>query len=289
MKPELHIFGITIPTFGLMVSIGVLCFALIILTLFRKNHISENKIDKLIIVCGLAGAIFALSAVFFDALWHNISTYKETGSFNWEWWGITFSGGLFGGILSYFIIYYFIMKYDRSKMFFFLDIIVVGLCVAHGFGRIGCFFGGCCYGKTVEPHTFLSIYYPINEAGTTYAWILPTQLYEAVFLFIFAAILFFFIKKNRCGWYFIGYNVFRFLLEYLRGDDRGSSPFGFLSPSQFMSIIMFLWGIVLLIWRNPLENWLQKKNVLEPTAETNNHHNLEQINEEKTKDPNINE
>lgn len=63
MKPELHIFGITIPTFGLMVSIGVLCFALIILTLFRKNHISEKKIDKLIIVCGLAGAIFALSAV----------------------------------------------------------------------------------------------------------------------------------------------------------------------------------------------------------------------------------
>ena len=48
-------------------------------------------------------------------------------------------------------------------MFFFLDIIVVGLCVAHGFGRIGCFFGGCCYGKTVEPHTFLSIYYPINK------------------------------------------------------------------------------------------------------------------------------
>lgn len=63
MKPELHIFGITIPTFGLMVSIGVLCFALIILTLFRKNHISEKKIDKLIIVCGLAGAIFALSSL----------------------------------------------------------------------------------------------------------------------------------------------------------------------------------------------------------------------------------
>ena len=55
MKPELHIFGITIPTFGLMVSIGVLCFTIIILTLFRKNHTSEKKIDKLIVVCGLAG------------------------------------------------------------------------------------------------------------------------------------------------------------------------------------------------------------------------------------------
>ena len=55
MKPELHIFGITIPTFGLMVSIGVLCFALIILTLFRKNHISEKKIDKTldrVLACG---------------------------------------------------------------------------------------------------------------------------------------------------------------------------------------------------------------------------------------------
>lgn len=39
----------------------------------------------------------------------------------------------------------------------------------------------------------------------------------------------------------------------------------------------------------PSRKLAPKKNVLEPTAETNNHHNLEQINEEKTKDPNINE
>ena len=98
MKPELHIFGITLPTFGLMVAIGVLFFAIIILTLFRKNHVSEKKIDNLIITCAIAGGIFALSATFFDALWHNISTFKETGHFTWEWWGITFSGGLFGGL-----------------------------------------------------------------------------------------------------------------------------------------------------------------------------------------------
>ena len=81
-----------------------------------------------------------------------------------------------------------------------------------------------------------------------------------VFLFGLFATLLFFVKKNRSAWYLIGYNVFRFFLEYLRGDDRGASPFGFLSPSQFLSIVMLLMGIALLIWRKDIEKWLMKFN-----------------------------
>lgn len=260
MLPEISIFGLELPMFGIMISIGVICFATLSIHLFRKAGASEQKIDKLIITVALAGGMFALSAAFFDALWHNISEYKLTGTFVWEWWGITYSGGLFGAIIAYLVAYYFIMRDDRHNIFFYLDIVVLGLAIAHGFGRIGCFCGGCCYGKTVEPHTFLSIYYPVNDARTLWEWVLPTQLYEAAFLFVFALGLFF-IKKNRTAWYLIGYNVFRFFLEYLRGDDRGASPFGFLSPSQFMSIIMLLMGIALLIWRKDIEKWLTKFNV----------------------------
>lgn len=263
MLPEISIFGLELPMFGIMISIGVICFATLSIHLFRKAGASEQKIDKLIITVALAGGMFALSAAFFDALWHNISEYKETGVFIWEWWGITYSGGLFGAIIAYLVAYYFIMRDDRHNIFFYLDIVVLGLAIAHGFGRIGCFCGGCCYGKTVEPHTFLSIYYPVNDARTIWEWVLPTQLYEAAFLFVFALGLFF-IKKNRTAWYLIGYNVFRFFLEYLRGDDRGASPFGFLSPSQFMSIIMLLMGIALLIWRKDIEKWLTKFNVQKP-------------------------
>lgn len=263
MLPEISIFGLELPMFGIMISIGVICFATLSIHLFRKAGASEQKIDKLIITVALAGGMFALSAAFFDALWHNISEYKLTGTFVWEWWGITYSGGLFGAIIAYLVAYYFIMRDDRHNIFFYLDIVVLGLAIAHGFGRIGCFCGGCCYGKTVEPHAFLSIYYPINDARTIWEWVLPTQLYEAAFLFVFALGLFF-IKKNRTAWYLIGYNVFRFFLEYLRGDDRGASPFGFLSPSQFMSIIMLLMGIALLIWRKDIEKWLTKFNVQKP-------------------------
>ena len=94
----------------------------------------------------LAGGMFALSAAFFDALWHNISEYKETGVFIWEWWGITYSGGLFGAIIAYLVAYFLIIRDERHNIFFYLDIVVLGLAIAHGFGRIGCFCGGCCYG-----------------------------------------------------------------------------------------------------------------------------------------------
>lgn len=257
MKPELYVFGIEIPTFGLLIALGVLAFVLVTMKFFRLKGASEDTIDMLIIVCALSGGMFAIGASFFDSLWHTITEYKITGTWNFQLYGITYSGGLFTAIITYFIAYYFILKYQREKLFYFLDVVVIGLCLAHGFGRIGCFCGGCCYGKVVEPHSFLAVYYP-TEIGKQ--WVLPTQLFEAVFLFGFAAILAFVIKKNRTAWYLIGYNVFRFLLEYLRGDDRGSSPFGFLTPSQFMSIIMLIMGILIIIFREKIEKWLLSKN-----------------------------
>lgn len=281
MLPTIDLFGLEIPLFGVMISIGVICFTFLSIHLFRRAGASEEKIDRLIITVAIAGGMFAASAAFFDALWHNISEFKLTGEFVWEWWGITYSGGLLGAIITYCVAYYFINKYDRHNLFFYLDIVVIGLALAHGFGRIGCFCGGCCYGKEVEPHTFLSIYYPTDYGMQ---WVLPTQLYEAVFLFLFAIGLFF-IKKNRSAWYIIGYNVFRFFLEYLRGDDRGASPFGALSPSQFLSIIMLIMGICLLIFRPKLEAWLLTKNKepkLVPAVE-------EEIPNDEFKDGDVNE
>lgn len=276
MKPELYIFGIEIPTFGLLIAIGVLAFVLVTLKLFRLKGASEETIDTLIIVCALSGGMFAIGASFFDSLWHTITEYKLTKTWDFQMYGITYSGGLFTAIITYFISFYFIVKYQREKMLYYLDVVVIGLCLAHGFGRIGCFCGGCCYGKVVEPHSFLAVYYP-TEIGKQ--WVLPTQLFEAVFLFGFAAVLAFVIKKNRTAWYLIGYNTFRFFLEYLRGDDRGSSPFGFLTPSQFMSILMLIMGICIIIFREKIEQWLLTKN--KPILVSVNDNNMENENNEE--------
>lgn len=257
MHPFIYIFDLEIPVFGLMIAIGVLCFSLLSLWLFRKHGIDEKTIDYLIIICAISGAMFAIGASIFDSLWHNIAEYKKNGTFTWKWAGITYSGGLLTAIITYIIVYIVILKNERHTVFNRLDLIVIGLCIAHGFGRIGCYFGGCCYGKEVPAHTFLSVYYPTDYG---FAWVLPTQLYESFFLFALAIVLFFVVKKNRTAWYLIGYNTFRFFLEYLRGDSRGDSPFSFLTPSQFLSIIMLIGGIVLLVWRGKIENWLLKRN-----------------------------
>lgn len=44
----------------------------------------------------------------------------------------------------------------------------------------------------------------------------------------------------------MAYGVWRFLLEFIRGDHRGSFV-EFLSPSQFWSIVLFLAGIAYLV------------------------------------------
>ena len=46
--------------------------------------------------------------------------------------------------------------------------------------------------------------------------------------------------------YLLSYGIFRFLIEFLRGDHRGIFIPG-ISPSQFWAILFFLGGVVYLI------------------------------------------
>lgn len=77
--------------------------------------------------------------------------------------------------------------------------------------------------------------------------VLPTQLYEAAFLFIMFGIRSYLVMKkdfkHNLSLYLIFYGIFRFLLEFIRGDDRGQF-IGSITPSQFWSIVMIVAGIV---------------------------------------------
>ena len=64
--------------------------------------------------------------------------------------------------------------------------------------------------------------------------------------------------------------MFRFFLEFIRGDDRGASPFGFLTPSQLMSIIMIIGGVICFfirkrVLRKELEKYEQAEEKPEPS------------------------
>ena len=48
--------------------------------------------------------------------------------------------------------------------------------------------------------------------------------------------------KHNFSIYLVFYGLFRFLIEYIRGDDRGALVRG-ISPSQFLSLLMIAIGI----------------------------------------------
>lgn len=142
------------------------------------------------------------------------------------------------------------------------DLLCVAIPLGHAFGRIGCFFYGCCYGKLSE--SAVAVAFPrgspawyeqlnaglIGSTATQSLPVLPTQLFEAAANFALFVVLFFVFRRFRRGTtalYLIGYALIRFGMEVLRGDPRAAiGPF---SISQTISLALLVAG-VLLSWRD---------------------------------------
>jgi prolipoprotein diacylglyceryltransferase len=76
----------------------------------------------------------------------------------------------------------------------------------------------------------------------------PLQLYEALFLFaLFGFFTFRVFTRRSCNLplYMAIYGVWRFVIEYFRTDDRGSTVVDFLSPSQFIAVLMIIGSVAL--------------------------------------------
>ena len=153
--------------------------------------------------------------------------------------GFVVYGGIITGLLGCWI-------YCRCKKLVFLDALDVFMppvAAAQGFGRIGCFLAGCCYGRVTD--SALGVVFP----GTTEA-VLPTQLFSSGGDFLLALVLALYDRRdhargNTGAMYLILYSVGRFLIEFLRNDPRGSV--GIFSTSQFISLFMLPVGIALYV------------------------------------------
>lgn len=147
----------------------------------------------------------------------------------------TFLSGLIGGISSFLIGYFAIGRRKFGpRLMEIAPVAPLCITIAHTFGRLGCFFGGCCYGKPTD--SFFGVRFP-----KTLHKVYPTQLFESLFLLLLFGILFYLVFKRRSyqtfAIYLFSYGVFRFGIEFIRGDHRGAFV-GSLSPSQTLSLVM---------------------------------------------------
>lgn len=239
------ILGREIPLYGLLFYLGILIAATVASFISHKRSIA--KFD--IVGCGIftmIGAGIGAKLLFI------IVTIKEIIKYNIPLiaiirGGFVFYGGVIGGLAGL-LIYCFSFK---MKAVDFLDLFSVVLPLGHAFGRIGCFFAGCCYG--VEYHGPLSYIYK-TTAGTTPTGVplLPIQLIEAFLLFVLFSILisvFLHYPERKFLYtklYLLSYSVIRFILEFFRGDRERGSLWGF-STSQWISIIIITVTFTLII------------------------------------------
>lgn len=187
-----------------------------------------------LVVFGLLGAKLLLVIVFLPDM------IREGNPFALLSGGGVWLGGVVGGLLAF----RWRVRKERVPAAPALDVLFTALPFSHALGRIGCFLGGCCYGRPTDVPWAVVYTHPLAERlqGTPLGVPLhPYPLYEvAAELVNFAICLWVLRRRTTPGavaatWVGL-YGTERFLLEWLRFDERGS--YGLLSTSQWISLAM---------------------------------------------------
>lgn len=241
MKNELLRIGpLTLYGYGFMIAIGVLAAWLVVEQRARKLHLACEHIFYLVFWCVLGG--FASAKILF---W--ITEWKEVIRNPLEMLssdGFVVYGGIIGGILAGWIY----CKVKKLNFLTYFDLMMPSIALAQGFGRIGCFLAGCCYGK--EAYGRLSVIFTNSDYAPNNIPLIPTQIYSSILDFLHFFLLLYIARHKKAegevaACYLIFYSVGRFVLEFFRGDlERGS--IGVLSTSQFISIFTGIVGMVML-------------------------------------------
>ena len=258
-QPLFGIFGFSVYLYGICMALGIVCCFVFLYLAMRFLGFNEEARDKILVI-GFFGTGFG---IFSAMLFQSVYNYIANPSAGFKLGGMTFIGGLIGGVASFLAVWniyvYAIAPKAKSKLLQnnmnaglsdALTIIPIGICIAHAFGRLGCFFGGCCYGHETDAWYGMYVaqtYYPDTNTVVVGDMVVPTQLFEMLFLFALAAVLalLFFKWKFKYNFavYAIAYGIWRFLIEFVRGDERGQFLGTALYPSQFWSIIMVILGV----------------------------------------------
>lgn len=253
MHPTIRFGSISIPTYGLIAVIGFFIALLVYIHIAKRYQIAKDDIIFASIF-GAIGLLIGSKVLFFITLLPNAISHFDQfmkhpfTNLSYMFSGGVFYGGLIGGAIG---IALYCRKYHISARPF-ANATAPAIPLFHMFGRIGCHFAGCCYGK--EYHGWMHITYPILGQSSGTIDRIPVQLIEAACNFVLFVCLYLYEKKTKksghaLGWYLVAYTTIRFILEFFRGDTyRGY--FLMFSTSQWISLILFPVGIGLLMNKN---------------------------------------
>lgn len=240
------VFGLNIPVYGLLEYAGVAIAILIAFLLLKKRGI---PVWDFVGAAGytLIGSIIGAKLLFLavslkDIIESGIPFIAVLRG------GFVFYGGMIGGTLGMAIY----ARQFKMPFFDFADITIAVLPLAHAFGRVGCFFGGCCYGKEYDGPLAVTYHSSANMNTPLETSLFPLQLVSAAgLLCLFAVLLTVFLRRPSerglvTSLYLILYPIGRFVIEFFRGDAERGVYFS-LSTAQWVSIVVLCVGVALFV------------------------------------------
>lgn len=252
MLPIIHFFGRDIGMYSVMGILGLLVCGFVISFYAKRKQIRfENIILALVSAMAglLVGGHLLYGIVNFRLI---LQAFQVSGLKNFivtigsAFGGSVFYGGFLGGILGVYVFLKIEKTIDPGDMF---DLYAIAVPLFHTFGRIGCFLAGCCYG--IESEIGCTAHGNLLSPGVNDVSRFPVQLVEAgLNLGLFFILLSIDKRRQHKGQmlfiYMLIYPVYRFILEFFRGDIHRGLWFG-LSTSQWISIVLFLVGAIGLV------------------------------------------
>lgn len=256
MFPQLfHIGRFFLPTYGFLVSSGVLIGLWISVRNSEKLGIDGDKawnLGILVVLCGIVGAKVLYIINDWSSYKNNLGDIFSIATLQ--------AGGVFsGGLLAAFVAAAWYVWRNHMPALGTCDAFSPGLALGHAIGRVGCFAAGCCYGK--ETHHWWGVVFrnPLARdiTGTPLGVPLePTQLIEGAIELANFFFLMWLLKRRKFdgqvfGAFMFIYGIARFFIEFLRGDPgRGSVFGGAMTGTQLIAIGLVVAG-GLIWWLRP--------------------------------------
>jgi phosphatidylglycerol---prolipoprotein diacylglyceryl transferase len=242
MKPEVHVLGISIKTFGVTFALAFLACGLVIARRLRELEKPVDWAYELVFAALLGGVIGARGYFLiqnYSSVQHNLLGSIFSGS------GLVWYGGAIGGAIGVLLW----MRWRDAIELRMFDMAATALALGYGIGRIGCQVSGDGdYG--IRSSLPWAMGYPHGTVPTPPGvTVQPTPIYETVAMCLLAYFLWQLRDRVRPGVVFALYLVLsgleRLLVEFIR---RNAEVWAGLTAPQLESIVLMIVGLAWLAW-----------------------------------------
>ncbi len=257
MIPNITIFEKEISPYMIFALAGVLATLWVTYRTALKRSIDEITVLVTMLFCfggGIIGAHLLYGALNYKLLFILLTNLDKATSFGSVLKALQaiFGGGVwYGGFIVGVLAGALYLKRKQCLTAEYTDVVSLATPLFHIFGRLGCFFSGCCFGVESELG-FVYHHSLIEEANGVSRF--PVQLVEAFANLCIFLLLLYLLKKGKAKGllftlYLLTYPICRYILEFFRGDTYRGIFYG-LSTSQWISIVLLIYGLIRLYkWR----------------------------------------